>query len=73
MYIYLYYFCGYRYNITTGKYPFEGDTIYQLFENIGKGEFVIPEDLDPLLQQLLKGNISFSNHLSTYLQLTQKI
>ena len=27
------------YNFTTGIYPFEGDTIFKLFENIGKGDF----------------------------------
>lgn len=43
------------YNITTGKYPFEGDTIYKLFENIGKEEITIPEDLDHPLQDLLIG------------------
>ncbi|XP_054706129.1 serine/threonine-protein kinase STK11-like [Uloborus diversus] len=43
------------YNFTTGKYPFEGDNIYKLFENIGRGEFEIPEDLDPSLQDLLLG------------------
>lgn len=43
------------YNLTTGKYPFEGDNIYKLFENIGKGEFEVPDDLDPLLQDLLLG------------------
>ncbi|GIX99258.1 hypothetical protein CDAR_447481 [Caerostris darwini] len=43
------------YNFTTGKYPFEGDNIYKLFENIGKGEFEVPKDLDPLLQDLLMG------------------
>lgn len=43
------------YNITTGKYPFEGDNIYKLFENIGKGDFEVPEDIDELLQNLLQG------------------
>ncbi|CAL1293510.1 unnamed protein product [Larinioides sclopetarius] len=43
------------YNFTTGKYPFEGDNIYKLFENIGRGEFEVPKDLDPLLQDLLLG------------------
>lgn len=48
-----------RYNFTTGKYPFEGDNIYKLFENIGKGEFEVPADLDPLLQDLLLGMLYF--------------
>lgn len=45
----------YRYNITTGLYPFEGDNIYKLFENIGKGDFTIPEDCGPPLSDLLRG------------------
>lgn len=45
----------YRYNITTGKYPYGGDNIYKLFENIGKGEYTIPEDVSPALEQLLRG------------------
>ncbi|KAI1280708.1 Serine/threonine-protein kinase STK11 [Halotydeus destructor] len=46
------------YNITTGKYPFEGDSIYILFENISKGEFVIPKTVDDLLASLLKGMLA---------------
>lgn len=45
-----------RYNITTGKYPFEGENIYKLFENIGRGEFTVPEGVDDSLADLLKGN-----------------
>lgn len=43
------------FNITTGKYPFEGDNIYKLFENIGSGEFEVPPEVDPLLADLLRG------------------
>lgn len=43
------------YCITTGKYPFEGENIYRLFETISKGVFVMPEDVDPALQNLLYG------------------
>jgi len=43
------------YNITTGKYPYEGDNIFKLFENISKGGFPIPEELDSALQNLIKG------------------
>ncbi|UYV68883.1 STK11 [Cordylochernes scorpioides] len=42
------------YNITTGKYPFEGDNIYKLFDNIAKCPLVIPDNVDELLQELLK-------------------
>ncbi|PSN51071.1 Serine/threonine-protein kinase STK11 [Blattella germanica] len=43
------------FNITTGIYPFEGDNIYRLFENIGKGEFNIPSDIENPLRSLLEG------------------
>uniref|UniRef100_A0A8C9RMM5 Serine/threonine-protein kinase STK11 n=1 Tax=Scleropages formosus TaxID=113540 RepID=A0A8C9RMM5_SCLFO len=47
------------YNITTSLYPFEGDNIYKLFENIGKGEYSIPEECGPLLSDLLKGMLEY--------------
>jgi len=48
--------CGVTlFNIITGQYPYEGDTIYRLFDNIGKKECVIPTTLDPALQKLLAG------------------
>ncbi|XP_078054430.1 serine/threonine-protein kinase STK11 isoform X1 [Mustelus asterias] len=47
------------YNITTGLYPFEGDNIYKLFENIGKGEYTIPEECGPLLSDLLQGMLEY--------------
>lgn len=43
------------YNLTTGKYPFEGDNIFRLFECIGQGDFVIPKELD---DESLKGLLS---------------
>ncbi|GLV44485.1 Lkb1 kinase [Carabus blaptoides fortunei] len=43
------------YNVTTGRYPFEGDNIYRLFENIGKGEFTIPSEIENPLRELLIG------------------
>ncbi|KAM4809597.1 serine/threonine-protein kinase STK11 [Rhinophrynus dorsalis] len=47
------------YNITTGLYPFEGDNIYKLFENIGKGDYSIPKDCGPLLSDLLRGMLEY--------------
>ncbi|KAM3938886.1 serine/threonine-protein kinase STK11 [Leptodactylus fuscus] len=47
------------YNITTGLYPFEGDNIYKLFENIGKGDYSIPEECGPLLSDLLRGMLEY--------------
>ncbi|XP_015263122.1 PREDICTED: serine/threonine-protein kinase STK11 [Gekko japonicus] len=47
------------YNITTGLYPFEGDNIYKLFENIGKGDCTIPEDCGPPLSDLLRGMLEY--------------
>lgn len=48
-------FYPFRYNITTSLYPFEGDNIYKLFENIGKGDYTVPEECGPLLSDLLQG------------------
>ncbi|CRK90444.1 CLUMA_CG004145, isoform A [Clunio marinus] len=47
------------YNITTGLYPFEGDNIYRLLENISKGVWSIPDGLDPLLADLLLNMLKF--------------
>ncbi|KAJ7378663.1 Serine/threonine-protein kinase stk11 [Desmophyllum pertusum] len=46
------------YNITTGKYPFEGENIYKLFENIGRGQFTVPEEVDDSLGDLLRGMLN---------------
>lgn len=46
------------YSITTGRYPFEGENIYRLFEKISKGDFVMPAELDPALQNLLLGMLT---------------
>ncbi|RZC42949.1 Pkinase and/or Kinase-like domain containing protein [Asbolus verrucosus] len=43
------------YNFVTGQYPFEGDSIYKLFENIGKGDFTIPDYIEDPLRNLLLG------------------
>ncbi|KAG5286185.1 hypothetical protein AALO_G00011990 [Alosa alosa] len=47
------------YNITTSLYPFEGDNIYKLFENIGKGHYSVPEECGPLLSDLLRGMLEY--------------
>lgn len=47
------------YNITTGLYPFEGDNIYKLFENIGKGDYTIPDDCGAPLSDLLRGMLEY--------------
>ncbi|KAH0944478.1 hypothetical protein HN011_008418 [Eciton burchellii] len=43
------------YNITTGLYPFEGDNIYKLYENIGRGEYTIPTEVEEPLKSLIEG------------------
>ena len=50
------------YNITTGQYPFEGDNIYRLLENIGKGVWSVPEGLDALLTDLLLNMLRFDSN-----------
>ncbi|KAG7273184.1 hypothetical protein CRUP_019311 [Coryphaenoides rupestris] len=47
------------YNITTSLYPFEGDNIYKLFENIGKGDCSVPEECGALLSDLLNGMLEY--------------
>ncbi|XP_037093388.1 serine/threonine-protein kinase STK11-like [Pollicipes pollicipes] len=43
------------YNFVTGQYPFEGETVFKLYDNIGRGEFDIPEPVGPSLASLLRG------------------
>lgn len=43
------------YNLVTGLYPFEGDSIYRLFENIGRGEYSIPVEIEDPLRDLILG------------------
>lgn len=60
------------FNITTGKYPFEGDNIYRLFESIGRGHFELPEDVEPLLGDLLRGMLHKEPHERLSLQLVRR-
>ncbi|VDP29034.1 unnamed protein product [Soboliphyme baturini] len=41
------------YNFVSGSYPFEGENVYKLYENIIKLDVVIPPDVDKLLRSLL--------------------
>jgi len=51
--------CGITlYNFSTGDYPFEGETIFKLFENIGKGEFSVPSYVDRVLESLLRSMLA---------------
>ncbi|KAF0290958.1 Serine/threonine-protein kinase stk11 [Amphibalanus amphitrite] len=43
------------YNFVTGQYPFEGETVFKLFDNIAKAEFDIPDMVGPSLASLLRG------------------
>lgn len=47
--------CVCRYNMISGRYPFDGQTIYALLDNIAKGEYTLPEEADSVLVSLLKG------------------
>ena len=44
-----------RYNFVTGQYPFEGETVFKLFDNIARAEFNIPDMVGPSLASLLRG------------------
>uniref|UniRef100_A0A1A9Z488 non-specific serine/threonine protein kinase n=1 Tax=Glossina pallidipes TaxID=7398 RepID=A0A1A9Z488_GLOPL len=50
------------YNLCTGLYPFEGDNIYRLLENIGRGQWQTPDwlyKLDEHLATLILGMLQF--------------
>lgn len=59
--------------MTTGLYPYEGDNIYKLFDNISKGKYSIPDSVDNVLTNLLEGKNMFqtfgnkktTNHINT--------
>ena len=56
------------YNFVTGDYPFNGDTIFRLFEAIGRCELVIPKDIDPILSNLIAGMLRADPHERMSLQ-----
>lgn len=60
------------FNITTGKYPFEGDNIYRLFECIGRGKFELPPDVEPTLGDLLCGMLRKDPQARLSLQLVRR-
>lgn len=66
---------SFRYNITTGQYPFEGDNIYRLLENIGKNQWKAPEwfqKFDANLASLILGMLqSDSQNRLTLKQIKQ--
>ncbi|EDV92979.1 GH18529 [Drosophila grimshawi] len=46
------------YNLATGFYPFEGDNIYRLLENIGRSQWIAPDwlyDMDECFARLILG------------------
>nr|XP_002129630.1 serine/threonine-protein kinase stk11 [Ciona intestinalis] len=48
------------YNFCTGKYPFEGENIYKLFENISRGTYTIPDHCESQLNSLLSGMLKYN-------------
>jgi serine/threonine-protein kinase 11 len=52
--------CGVTlFNFVSGSYPFEGNTIFRLFENIGRGEFDVPRpEVDQVLEGLIRGMLN---------------
>lgn len=54
-----------RYNMIIGVYLFEGDNIFKLFENIGKGQYQILDGVEDNLKDLFIGK----NYLFFYFNL----
>ncbi len=55
--------CGVTlYNLVTGLLPFEADNIYLLFQTIGKGDYKIPDDVEPHLTTLLHGLLNIDKN-----------
>ncbi|KAI0225219.1 Serine/threonine-protein kinase STK11 [Lamellibrachia satsuma] len=48
------------YNFTTGKYPFEGDNIFRLFENIASGHYTIPSEMESSLAELIRHLLEYN-------------
>lgn len=44
-----------RFNLVSGRYPFDGDNIFNLFENISKCQYEMPDDISHDLADLLRG------------------
>lgn len=44
-----------RYRMCADKYPFDGESIYQLYDNIAKADFTIPDHFSQRLKTLIKG------------------
>ena len=48
--------CGVTlFNFVTGEYPFSGETVFKLFENIAAGRYKIPSHVEPVLESLIRG------------------
>ncbi|XP_065184500.1 serine/threonine-protein kinase STK11-like [Sycon ciliatum] len=56
------------FHFVSGDYPFMGNTIFQLFETIGKGVYTMPPGLSESLQDLLRGMLEYdaSKRLSVH-------
>eukprot|EP00051_Salpingoeca_urceolata_P031935 m.13615 g.13615 ORF g.13615 m.13615 type:complete len:442 (+) comp4604_c0_seq1:659-1984(+) len=62
--------CGVTlWNMTSGTYPFDGDSLFALYANIAKGEYTVPKDLPMDLTMLLEGMLTIdSKHRFTVAQ-----
>lgn len=60
------------YNMTTGLYPYEGDNIYKLFDNISKGKYSIPDSVDNVLTNLLEGMLNYEAEKRTSIEMVKQ-
>lgn len=66
---------NFSYNLVTGLYPFEGDNIYRLLENIGRNQWVAPDwlyDMDKDFAKLILGMLQADPSVRLSLQQIRK-
>ena len=51
------------YLVTGGEYPFKAETVYLLLKAIEEQPVILPDNLDPLLFDLMKGNMYLTHQI----------
>lgn len=51
----VFFYILYSYYFVSGNYPFMGETLFQLYDIIGQGDFEMPSGLSEALEDLICG------------------